>query len=110
MLLSLAVLSATQDQDLLSSTFPEFSRSLKLDPDGKYTVYWANNETHIAFDVHVQTKGYVAFGISTNGKMFPADVVIGWVKDGTPYFYVSTIKSNCLLRPWTGGSQYPISL
>ena len=51
-------------------------------------VYWQYNDTHITFEVHVDTLGYVGFGLSPNGKMFPADVVVGWVKDGEVHFSV----------------------
>ena len=67
----------------------DFKQSMQLDKDGKYFVFWAFNQTHIIFEVHVQTRGYVGFGISPNGDMSPADVVIGWVKDGNASFYVS---------------------
>ncbi|KAK3087968.1 hypothetical protein FSP39_012921 [Pinctada imbricata] len=57
-----------------------------LDTDGNFLLYWKFNATHITFETHVRTKGYVGFGFSTNGKMFPADVVTGWIKDGVPHF------------------------
>ncbi|KAK3088637.1 hypothetical protein FSP39_021673 [Pinctada imbricata] len=44
-----------------------------LDNNGEFHLYWNVNKTHIAFETHVKTWGYVAFGFSTNGKMFPAD-------------------------------------
>ena len=53
-----------------------------LDQTGDYHLYWKVNSTHITFETHVRTLGYVGFGLSSNGKMFPSDVVIGWVKDG----------------------------
>ncbi|XP_052090828.1 DBH-like monooxygenase protein 1 homolog [Mytilus californianus] len=53
---------------------------------GNYHVYWKFNQTHITFEVHVKTRGYVGFGFSPNGKMYPSDVVVGWVKDGVPHF------------------------
>ncbi|XP_061164580.1 DBH-like monooxygenase protein 1 [Saccostrea echinata] len=57
-----------------------------IDSDGKYLLFWNVNKTHITFETHVETKGYVGFGLSHNGNMYPADVIIGWVKDGVPYF------------------------
>lgn len=57
-----------------------------LDHDGKFHVFWKFNATHITFELHVKTRGYVGFGISPNGKMYPSDVVIGWVKDGITHF------------------------
>ena len=40
----------------------------------------------------MQTWGYVGFGLSPNGNMYPADVVIGWVKDGKTFFAVSKLS------------------
>ena len=60
-----------------------------LDNYGKFHVYWKFNTTHITFELHVKTRGYVGFGISPNGKMYPSDVIIGWVKDGVTHFSVS---------------------
>lgn len=60
-----------------------------LDHLGNYHVYWKFNQTHITFEVHVKTRGYVGLGFSPNGKMYPSDVVVGWVKDGVPHFSVS---------------------
>lgn len=61
-----------------------------LDPQGKYLLFWNVNQTHITFEIHVETTGYVGFGLSPNGNMFPADVIIGGVKDGVPYFKVKS--------------------
>ena len=53
--------------------------------------------------VHVEALGYVGFGISPNGGMTGADVVIGWVKDdGTAVFHVCdlirTTKNDVVIR------------
>ena len=60
----------------------------ELDHDGNYFLFWDRNDTHVTMEVHVRTHGYVGFGLSPNGNMFPADIVIGWVKDGKTYFKV----------------------
>ncbi|ESO82137.1 hypothetical protein LOTGIDRAFT_135206, partial [Lottia gigantea] len=57
-----------------------------LDSNGVFELFWKYNNTHITFEAHVKTLGYVGFGLSPHGQMFPADVVIGWVKDGTVHF------------------------
>ena len=79
----------------------QYKYDVTLDNDGKYRVFWDFNETHITFEVHVQTKGYVGFGISPNGNMNASDVVIGWVKDGHTYFSVSH-TSLYLMDPMSG--------
>ncbi|KAL3871756.1 hypothetical protein ACJMK2_039734 [Sinanodonta woodiana] len=63
-----------------------FNFSTEVDTNGNYLLFWKFNDTHITFEVHVKTYGYVAFGLSDNGKMYPADVVVGWVKDGITHF------------------------
>ena len=68
-----------------------FPFSAMLDKSRNYFLYWKVNATHITFETHVRTLGYVGFGLSSNGKMFPSDVVIGWVKDGVTYFKVMII-------------------
>ena len=69
----------------------EHSFFAPLDEDQKVKLYWnistANKE--IYFNVEAQTTGWVGFGISSGqGKMKGADIVIGWIKDGKPYFKV----------------------
>ena len=52
-----------------------------LDGEGMYDLYWRSDlvaET-ISFAVHVNTTGWVGFGLSPNGQMPDSDVVIGWV-------------------------------
>ena len=77
------------------TTLQSFNYTEQLDPEGNYFMSWAFNDTHIVFEVRVHTTGYVGFGLSPNGDMAPADVVIGWVKDdGTTHFSVSRITFN----------------
>ena len=45
----------------------------------------------VIFQVRVATTGYVGFGVSSNGGMAGADMVVGWVKDEDAYLYVSKI-------------------
>ena len=70
-----------------------FNYSTAVDNDGNYLLFWNFNETHITFEVHVKTHGYVGFGLSDNGNMYPADVVVGWVKDGATHFKVIMTSS-----------------
>ena len=66
-----------------------FGNVWKLDVQGNYWLFWKTNASHVIFETHVKTKGYVGFGLSSNGKMFPSDVVIGWVdSNGTTHFKV----------------------
>ena len=38
----------------------------------------------------MKTTGYVGLGLSGNGGMAGADIVVGWVKDGEALLYVCT--------------------
>ena len=64
-----------------------FKHSAVLDKN--YTLFWNYNDTHVTFEAHVKTKGYVGFGISDKGRMYPGDVVVGWVDNGVTHFGVS---------------------
>ncbi|PSN48992.1 MOXD1 2 protein [Blattella germanica] len=68
-------------------TGAHWSHSAELDPN--YTVFWTPGQEDITFEVQVRTLGYVGFGFSEDGKMPGADLVVGWVKDGTVFFQVS---------------------
>ena len=47
-------------------------------------------EETISFAVHVNTTGWVGFGLSPNGQMPNSDVVIGWVdRSGSVAFQVN---------------------
>ena len=71
-------------------TTENYTHDSILDKDQNYVLFWKYNTTHVTFEVHVKTRGYVGFGISSNGKMSPADVVVGWVAaNGTIHFGVS---------------------
>lgn len=51
-----------------------------------YVVRWTPNyeEEAVAFQLEVQTRSYVGFGLSKNGVMVGSDIVIGafWLMDG----------------------------
>ena len=85
LLISLCSAKSSADLKLGHSFF------FPLDEDQNVKLYWnistANKE--IYFTVEAQTTGWVGFGISSGqGRMAGADIVIGWVKDGKPYFKV----------------------
>jgi hypothetical protein len=75
---------------LLPTPTESFPYNRTLDEHGDFVLFWKFNESHITFETHVKTRGYVGFGISPNGKMYPADIVIGWVKDGHAHLTVRT--------------------
>lgn len=73
-----------------SEVFPQHAQ---LDVNGSFHLYWKTNATHITFEAHVRTRGYVGFGLSPNGDMYPADIVTGWVKHGHVYLQVRNIQT-----------------
>ncbi|CAG7674168.1 unnamed protein product, partial [Allacma fusca] len=62
------------------------NREMKLHND--FEVFWTANmeRKNIVFKVVARTKGFVGFGLSPQGGMNHADVVMGGVKNGEPYF------------------------
>jgi hypothetical protein len=71
-------------------TGEKWSRSTWLDGHNhKFHLSWNFNDQSekITFLVEVQTKGWVGFGISKNGRMSNSDVVIGWVTDDNETFF-----------------------
>lgn len=60
-----------------------------LDPRGKYVLEWDVDWTteRVTFNVTVETTGYVGFGLSSNGKMSGADIVIGGVMPSGKWYF-----------------------
>lgn len=59
-----------------------------IDLDENYRLYWRVIEQDIVFEIQVRTAGYVGFGFSRDGTIYGADLVIGWIDSGHPYFQV----------------------
>lgn len=60
-----------------------------LDNEGKVQLFWTPGVEDIIFEVHAETKGYIAIGFSPNGGMINADIVVGWVINNAPTLQVS---------------------
>ena len=71
-----------------------FTHHASLDSDGRFHLFWKFNSTHVTFEAHVKTHGYVGLGLSRSGRMFPADVAVGWVTNGQTYFQVKKKSNN----------------
>lgn len=66
-----------------------YSHRETLDPQGKYQLEWTVDwiQKRVTFNVTVNTQGYIGFGLSDNGKMTGADIVIGGISpEGQAYF------------------------
>lgn len=63
-----------------------------LGPKASFVVEWSVNwkDKSILFQVSAETKGWVGFGLSKDGRMFYSDAIIGGVDSfsGKPYFNV----------------------
>ena len=44
-----------------------------------YKIHWNATATSITAELHVKTKGWLGFGISTNGGMVGSDVIVAWI-------------------------------
>ncbi|XP_064598301.1 DBH-like monooxygenase protein 1 homolog [Liolophura sinensis] len=55
--------------------------SVVLDEDEKFHLWWDFDEEKVIFEVRVKTLGYVGLGLSPNGGMTGADVIMGGVSD-----------------------------
>ncbi|XP_062573141.1 DBH-like monooxygenase protein 1 homolog [Saccostrea cucullata] len=82
-----AVHSNKQDCPYKPTATEKYNYMLDLSDNGEYFLFWKFNDSHITFEVHAKTHGYVGFGLSKTGRMYPADIVTGWVKpDGSTVF------------------------
>uniref|UniRef100_A0A673FQS4 DBH-like monooxygenase protein 1 homolog n=1 Tax=Sinocyclocheilus rhinocerous TaxID=307959 RepID=A0A673FQS4_9TELE len=71
-----------------------FVYSAALDADGRYNIKWGFDESTITFEVEVETRGYIGFGLSPTGAMSSSDIVIGGVLNGSPYLLDYYTDSN----------------
>eukprot|EP00062_Callorhinchus_milii_P013958 gi/632962755/ref/XP_007897496.1/ PREDICTED: DBH-like monooxygenase protein 1 [Callorhinchus milii] len=62
-----------------------FSHCAVLDAKGKYHLRWKHDNQSVTFELEVETRGYVGFGLSPSGSMAWSDIVIGGVANGQPY-------------------------
>nr|XP_018667907.1 DBH-like monooxygenase protein 1 homolog [Ciona intestinalis] len=59
-----------------------YERFFDLDGVGNVKLYWKYTDTHITFELHGQTTGWIGIGFSPTGGMRGADIIVGWVKNG----------------------------
>ena len=71
--------SLAQEPDLLA----RFGNTSQFSTSPLYELYWNVTGNRISFAVHVETEGWVGFGISPTGLMLDSDVIMGFVDDTT---------------------------
>ncbi len=82
----------TTSKSIENGTKQQYVGEEYLDNGEKYFLKWRieTEEETIYFEITAETTGYVGLGISPNGGMAGADILIAGVKlDGTTYFSVS---------------------
>jgi hypothetical protein len=84
--LALSLVSASPP--LVVSPTEPFTHHEVLDADGHFHLFWKYNATHVTFEIHVHTHGYVGFGLSPSGNMYPADIMTAWIRNGRVYLQV----------------------
>lgn len=67
-------------QCVLSS--PPYIHSVDVDKHESYRLSWGFDDKEIQFEVVTNATGYIGFGLSPDGTMVNADVVIGIIKNG----------------------------
>ncbi|XP_058831932.1 MOXD1 homolog 2-like [Topomyia yanbarensis] len=76
-----------------------------VDLDENYRLLWSINNQDITFEVQARTLGYVGLGFSTDGSIYGADIVIGWVDNGQVHFQDRHFKMNSNGEPHVDPSQ-----
>ncbi|CAL4125626.1 unnamed protein product [Meganyctiphanes norvegica] len=92
LLLYLVLLPCTAGYSLSPFSSPDLSsasgiwqHTAVLDEDGGFVVDWTPDQDQIRFQVTVNTRGYIGFGLSSKPDMDGADIVVGWVHSGKAY-------------------------
>ncbi|RMZ97977.1 DBH-like monooxygenase 1 -like protein, partial [Brachionus plicatilis] len=86
-----------------------YTYQLTVDPTRPQLInlYWKLiNSDEIQFELHCQTTGYAALGLSPDGNMPNSDIVIGWIDSNGPRLFdtFATRKSSPLKdaqQDWT---------
>jgi hypothetical protein len=52
--------------------------------NGRFAVYWSNDEEYLYMALKGQTSGWVSIGFEPTMAMKDADMIFGWVSGGTP--------------------------
>lgn len=83
---SVDAVSLSQTRPLEPSEVYTHSAVADEDEPYQYKLFWRRiGDDEIQFEAHCKTTGWVGFGLSPNGGMTDADIVIGWVKNGFGY-------------------------
>lgn len=60
----------------------EYSNSVIYD-NGNFEIYWKTVSQYIYFGIKAKTDGWVSIGLNATQRMKNADMILGWVSNGT---------------------------
>lgn len=83
------ILATLQTYCIAFEPSESFDKNFFLDNNGQYRLFWKIAGDEIVFEVHVATLGWIGLGFSPQGGMTGADIMVGGVKNGQTYIYVS---------------------
>ncbi|RNA36563.1 DBH-like monooxygenase 1 -like protein [Brachionus plicatilis] len=96
LVLLIALNFASARNRLLTPLVPSEDYAFHLSIDSRrpdfLNMHWKMVNDEIQIEIHCQTSGYVAFGLSPDGKMPKSDIVIGWVDSSGSYLFVRLIQ------------------
>lgn len=67
-----------------------------VDFNENFRLLWTVRGAEITMEIQAKTLGYVGVGFSEDGTLSGADMAIGWVDQGQPYFQVSSYTTTPL--------------
>uniref|UniRef100_A0A1B0CK39 Putative secreted protein n=1 Tax=Lutzomyia longipalpis TaxID=7200 RepID=A0A1B0CK39_LUTLO len=57
-----------------------------VDFNDNFRLLWTVRGAEITMEVQAKTHGYIGVGFSEDGTLSGADMAIGWIDQGQPYF------------------------
>ena len=76
--LSLLILLTVECCFMAPNPTADYANSMELQ-ENMYYLYWNYTTTDILIELQVKTTGWIGFGLSPNGGMDGADVIIAWI-------------------------------
>ncbi|XP_059622696.1 MOXD1 homolog 2 [Phlebotomus argentipes] len=76
-----------------------------VDLNENFRLLWTVRGAEITMEIQAKTLGYVGVGFSEDGTLSGADMAIGWVDQGQPYFQDRHVKKNSDGEPVVDPSQ-----
>ncbi|GAB0087045.1 DOMON domain [Sergentomyia squamirostris] len=68
-----------------------------VDFDENFRLLWNVRGQEITMEVQARTRGYIGVGFSEDGTLTGADMAIGWVDQGQPFFQVASQQATIFI-------------